>query len=99
MDGNSLFLNSGIQQSLTPYTFCKFLILRKLTQFFIEHSTKDKRKPLQGDDSIANIRSLLDDESLRFQYAQKAYQRAKNYSWNKTAEKTGIFIDEVLRSL
>ena len=51
------------------------------------------------DEIFCSIKKLLDDESLRFQYAQKAYQRAKNYSWNKTAEKTGIFIDEVLRSL
>ena len=46
-----------------------------------------------ADEICCAIKKLLDDESLRFQYAQKAYQRAKNYSWNKTAEKTGRFIN------
>ncbi len=50
-----------------------------------------------SDEIFCVVKKLLDDESLRYEYAQKAYQRAKNYSWNKTAEKTGAFINEVLR--
>jgi len=45
-----------------------------------------------------SIKKLLEDNSLREQLAEKAYTRAKNYTWSTTAERFETMLKEVMNN-
>ena len=52
----------------------------------------------ESPDQIANsLAMLLDNHDLRAELAQKAYNRAREYSWERCAKETFSFMSEVVR--